>query len=396
MHPHITEAQREIIEAFNSEPKTGIQKIKDICERHNISPVTEIANFFHEQKHNLNLDSVGDYLSGENKENKEALEAFTAQMDFKDQSFTASLRKFLKAFKLPGEAQKIDRLVDSFSATFCRQNPEVNIASTDSAYILAFQVIMLNTDLHNPSVAKKMDINSFKKNLEGTNYKTDARGKMVKDAQGKEIKGNFDDNFLKGIYAEIKATPFEFNFVKTSPGYEVTSKALQNDATFNQLDSLLQSTTAKPQDIFPGIDPGIITLVDKPKSWLNKLTGYEGTLTFKNAQGAELATMQIYKPGFFAKFLWGEQPRLIIQPVAPLGSVDFAAKLAASFSTPVSSIKGTYDYEKSDLKNAYDAQKKLIPPTQSPGDIIKHFKQELPKEPEQVQKNDAQHGASGS
>jgi Sec7 domain len=51
--------------------------------------------------------------------------------------------------RLPGEAQKIDRIVEAFAARFCECNPEA-YASADGAYLLAFAIIMLNTDAHNP------------------------------------------------------------------------------------------------------------------------------------------------------------------------------------------------------------------------------------------------------
>jgi brefeldin A-resistance guanine nucleotide exchange factor 1 len=40
------------------------------------------------------------------------LEAFTATFDFAGLTFDAGLRLFLESFKLPGEAQKIDRIIN--------------------------------------------------------------------------------------------------------------------------------------------------------------------------------------------------------------------------------------------------------------------------------------------
>lgn len=170
MHPEIEKAQREITEAFNAKPKNGIEKIKEICEEYKISPNEEIAAFFHQQRKNLDLEAVGDYLSGPEAENQQVLKAFTSQMDFNGQSFVEGLRTFLKTFKLPGEAQKIDRLVQSFSGAYSQQNPDV-VSNADAAYLLAFQTIMLNTDLHNPSIPEKnkMTMDGLKRNLRGGN-----------------------------------------------------------------------------------------------------------------------------------------------------------------------------------------------------------------------------------
>jgi Sec7-like guanine-nucleotide exchange factor len=51
--------------------------------------------------------------------------------------------------RLPGEAQQIDRMVEKFAAEYHRQNPNM-FRAEDTCYILAFSIIMLNTDLHNP------------------------------------------------------------------------------------------------------------------------------------------------------------------------------------------------------------------------------------------------------
>ena len=64
-------------------------------------------------------------------------------------------RTFLNGFRLPGEAQKIDRLMEKFAERFVNCNPEA-FKSADVAYVLAYSVIMLNTDAHNPQVKVKM------------------------------------------------------------------------------------------------------------------------------------------------------------------------------------------------------------------------------------------------
>ena len=62
---------------------------------------------------------------------------------------------FLDGFRLPGEAQKIDRLVEKFAERYVNCNSE-NFRSADVAYVLAYSVVMLNTDAHNPQVKNKM------------------------------------------------------------------------------------------------------------------------------------------------------------------------------------------------------------------------------------------------
>ena len=61
----------------------------------------------------------------------------------------------MSGFRLPGEAQKIDRLMEKFAERYVNCNPEA-FKSADVAYVLAYSVILLNTDAHNPQVKNKM------------------------------------------------------------------------------------------------------------------------------------------------------------------------------------------------------------------------------------------------
>lgn len=53
--------------------------------------------------------------------------------------------------RLPGESQKVDRLVSSFAECYVndnRDNPSCPFSNSDTPFILSFAIIMLNTDLH--------------------------------------------------------------------------------------------------------------------------------------------------------------------------------------------------------------------------------------------------------
>ena len=72
---------------------------------------------------------------------------------------------------MPGEAQKIERLMEVFSQRYCVCNPDVaaKLNSTDSVFIMAFAIILLNTDLHTPNLKpeKRMKPEDFVRNLRG-------------------------------------------------------------------------------------------------------------------------------------------------------------------------------------------------------------------------------------
>jgi Sec7-like guanine-nucleotide exchange factor len=57
----------------------------------------------------------------------------------------------LETFRLPGESQQIDRITETFADAFIESRP-VEVANQEAAYVLAFSVIMLNTDQHNRQV----------------------------------------------------------------------------------------------------------------------------------------------------------------------------------------------------------------------------------------------------
>lgn len=92
--------------------------------------------------------------------------AYIGSIEFVGMSLDDALRLFLSGFRLPGEAQKIDRLMEKFAEKFCAQNPGV-FKNADTAYVLSYSIIMLNTDLHNPMVKQKMTKAEFIKNNRG-------------------------------------------------------------------------------------------------------------------------------------------------------------------------------------------------------------------------------------
>jgi brefeldin A-inhibited guanine nucleotide-exchange protein len=59
------------------------------------------------------------------EENVATMHAFVDLMDFKDLRFVDALRAFLQSFRLPGEAQKIDRYMLKFAERYAAGNPHV-------------------------------------------------------------------------------------------------------------------------------------------------------------------------------------------------------------------------------------------------------------------------------
>jgi brefeldin A-resistance guanine nucleotide exchange factor 1 len=119
-------------------------------------------------KESTRLDKklLGEYISA--PDNLDLLKAFIGLFDFQGKSIADAMRDLLEAFRLPGEAQPIARITEAFAEHFFSFKP-TEIADQDATYVLAYSVIMLNTDQHNPQNRKRMTIEDYQKNLRGVN-----------------------------------------------------------------------------------------------------------------------------------------------------------------------------------------------------------------------------------
>lgn len=130
------------------------------------NPAWDLGWFFANFSNNLSKIQLGAYLGGEDELNIATLHAFTNRMDFSEMTYDRALRSYLYYFMLPGEAQKIDRIMECFAHRYHQNNAGV-FPDADTAFILAFSLIMLNTDLHNPNIKNKMTKEQFLRNNRG-------------------------------------------------------------------------------------------------------------------------------------------------------------------------------------------------------------------------------------
>ncbi|KAI8898774.1 hypothetical protein BC833DRAFT_417312 [Globomyces pollinis-pini] len=154
----------EGIKKFNAKPKKGIQYLLDNGCIPARTP-RDIAHFLISTE-GLSKQQIGDFLGEGEEENIAIMHAFVDQMEFTNQKFIDAIRTFLQSFRLPGEAQKIDRYMLKFAEVYLKTNPS-SFSSADTAYVLAYSVVMLNTDQHNAQVKKKMSKAEFIKNNRG-------------------------------------------------------------------------------------------------------------------------------------------------------------------------------------------------------------------------------------
>ncbi|XP_041360036.1 brefeldin A-inhibited guanine nucleotide-exchange protein 1-like isoform X2 [Gigantopelta aegis] len=153
----VIKQQKEImengIELFNKKPMKGILYLQEQGMLGK-SP-DDIAELFHTDDR-LDKVAIGDFLGENEKFNKAVMYSYVDQMNFVEMDIVSALRKFLEGFRLPGEAQKIDRLMEKFASHYCVCNANAGLfASADAAYVLAYSIIMLTTDLHSSQVKRE-------------------------------------------------------------------------------------------------------------------------------------------------------------------------------------------------------------------------------------------------
>ncbi|KAJ8901766.1 hypothetical protein NDN08_003972 [Rhodosorus marinus] len=118
----------------------------------------------------LDKSVIGTVLGEPDEISRKFLQNYTNSFDFTDNDITTALRIYLESFRLPGEAQKIDRIMHSFANRYMLQNEsKTELKNTDVAYVVAFAIVMLNTDQHNDSIKKKMSLEDFVRNNRGMN-----------------------------------------------------------------------------------------------------------------------------------------------------------------------------------------------------------------------------------
>lgn len=163
---------------FSVKARKGIEYMQSVglCD----STPESVARVFHELRDCLDKTAIGDYLGEEKAWNVTVLHRYVDAMDFTGLSFDMAIRKYLAGFRIPGEAQKIDRIMEKFAERFHTCNPSV-FPSADTAFILAYSVIMLQTDAHNPNIKqeKKMTKAGFIGNNRCAEGSGDARGKAT-------------------------------------------------------------------------------------------------------------------------------------------------------------------------------------------------------------------------
>lgn len=198
----------QVTTEFNKQNKNWTNVGEDLGLFAEPATPEDVAKFFYTTPR-LDKTEVGLYLSkgpaDEYPFEAQVRSAFCELFDFKDMGFAEALRKFLSRFRLPGEAQCIDRLMEAFANELYQQQKKAPkhqdalelveseeapfFRNADAVFTLAFSTIILNTDLHNPNLRddRRMTLEQFVRNNRGIN-------------DGKD----FPQKFLSELYTQIK------------------------------------------------------------------------------------------------------------------------------------------------------------------------------------------------
>nr|CDS34195.1 golgi specific brefeldin a resistance guanine [Hymenolepis microstoma] len=171
---------------FNLMPKDGIAFLQKNGLLADPLDAVEMATFLAENPR-LDKKMIGEFLSS--RKNTDILVAFVRHFNFKGIRIDESLRTYLEAFRIPGEAPLIQHLMESFAEQWFKAN-DGPFFNSDAAFTLSYAILMLNTDQHNPNSRRQnipMTCADFKKNLKGMNGG-----------------GEFDPSLIEAIYESIR------------------------------------------------------------------------------------------------------------------------------------------------------------------------------------------------
>ncbi|CCH44065.1 ARF guanine-nucleotide exchange factor 2 [Wickerhamomyces ciferrii] len=301
---------------FNKKPKDGLKALEDKGFIKSATDLDEVATFFYEKSSRLDKKVLGEFLA--KRDNVDVLKHFYSLFDFKGLRVDEALRIILKTFRLPGEAQQIERIVENFAGRYveCQNygqfssavnegakeedndvngdftkeekqsedNIETSKASLevidvvsdeiqepvepdeDAVFVLSFSVIMLNTDLHNPNIKAHMTLEDYKKNLRGVYNKGDFPAwyleKIYQSIHDKEIvmpeehhgSSQWFDDSWNNLIAANISVTDEFFAVEQ---FNVNEIAKFNEALFQSVFDSISDTVFKIFEI--AVDDQIIT-----------------------------------------------------------------------------------------------------------------------------------------
>ena len=164
----------------------------------------------------MDFETLGEFFGQPHESSSQALSDFIKSLNLAAMDPEEALRACLQSFRLPGEAQQIDRIIKEIAYEYYNSHSDLSVAgnyfaSADAAYTFLFSVIMLNTDQHNPQVKKRMELKDFLRNNrkinEGEDIPEEVQTRVFNSIRNSQIvtpkSGSFFCAPLKGRWKDL-------------------------------------------------------------------------------------------------------------------------------------------------------------------------------------------------
>lgn len=224
--------------AFEIAKQKGLRKAVEylnVCNILTASP-RDIASFLQLHRSEVDPVSLGKYLgeAGSDASDSEYWNlirfSYVRAMSFIGMTLDQALRHLLTngGFKLPGEAQQVDRIVNTFAQCFWEDNAgdqnSCPFSDQDTVFLLSFAVIMLNTDLHKTISSSKAKNKGSMKRMTKVEFINNFRGVSVKAS-------DISVAYLADIYDSIESQPIALEDSWTLEQTESLTEENQTDLT---------------------------------------------------------------------------------------------------------------------------------------------------------------------
>ncbi|KAK4764868.1 hypothetical protein SAY86_025958 [Trapa natans] len=268
------------IELFNRKPSKGINFL---ISTNKIGDSPEVVAAFLKNASGLNEAMIGDYLGDGDEFTLNVMHAYVDSFTFKGMDFGEALRFFLRGFRLPWDAQKTDRIMEKFAERYHKCNPN-SFTSADTAYVLAYSIIMLNADAHDSMVKDKMskvDFIQYNRGIDGgkdlpEEFLTTLYDQIVKN----EIKMIPDSSDERSKQVNSLKYPFGFNgILNLAIGKQFEEKASgAKELIISRIHEQFKTKNSKSKSIYHSITDASIIRVMVEVCWGPMLAAFSMTL----------------------------------------------------------------------------------------------------------------------
>ncbi|XP_019054355.1 PREDICTED: brefeldin A-inhibited guanine nucleotide-exchange protein 1 isoform X2 [Nelumbo nucifera] len=297
------------ISLFNRKPSKGIEFL---INANKIGGSPEDVASFLKNTSGLNETMIGDYLGEREEFSLKVMHAYVDSFNFEAMDFGEAIRFFLRGFRLPGEAQKIDRIMEKFAERYCKCNP-TSFSRADTAYVLAYSVIMLNTDAHNSMVKDKMSKADFIRNNRGIDDGKDLPeeylGALYDQIVKNEIKMNADSSAPQSKQAnsfnKLLGLDGILNLVT---GNKTEEKPLgANGALIRHIQEQFRAKTGKSESVYYAVTDTAILRFMVEVCWAPMLAAFSVTLDQSDDKVATSQCLQGFRHAVHVTAVMGMQ-----------------------------------------------------------------------------------------